>query len=119
MLRLVSWKASHTFVRPVHACRRRQICSVRSSTAESTYVIVATVPRESLPDIIGARPLLVHPADRLPRLVWMIDDDDHSMNIESIAPGKGVLMPPVKVEPAKVKTFENAIAFYRWLSAHH
>jgi uncharacterized protein YdeI (YjbR/CyaY-like superfamily) len=28
-------------------------------------------------------------------------------------------MPPVKVDPAKVKTFENAIAFNRWLSAHH
>ena len=28
-------------------------------------------------------------------------------------------MPPVKVDPAKVKTFENAIAFYRWLSVHH
>jgi uncharacterized protein YdeI (YjbR/CyaY-like superfamily) len=33
--------------------------------------------------------------------------------------GKGVLMPPVKVDPAKVKTFENGIAFYRWLSVHH
>jgi uncharacterized protein YdeI (YjbR/CyaY-like superfamily) len=28
-------------------------------------------------------------------------------------------MPPVKVDPAKVKTFENAIAFSRWLSVHH
>ena len=28
-------------------------------------------------------------------------------------------MPPVKVDPAKVKTFENVIAFYRWLSVHH
>jgi uncharacterized protein YdeI (YjbR/CyaY-like superfamily) len=28
-------------------------------------------------------------------------------------------MPLVKVDPAKVKTFENAIAFYRWLSVHH
>src|SRR4051812_18161112 len=28
-------------------------------------------------------------------------------------------MPPVKVDPAKVKTFGNAIAFYRWLSVHH
>jgi uncharacterized protein YdeI (YjbR/CyaY-like superfamily) len=28
-------------------------------------------------------------------------------------------MPAVKVDPAKVKTFENAIAFYRWLSVHH
>src|SRR5206468_4531615 len=28
-------------------------------------------------------------------------------------------MPPVKVDPAKVKTFENAIVFYRWLSVHH
>jgi uncharacterized protein YdeI (YjbR/CyaY-like superfamily) len=28
-------------------------------------------------------------------------------------------MPPVKVDPAKVKTFENATAFYRWLSVHH
>ena len=28
-------------------------------------------------------------------------------------------MPPVKVDPAKVKTFENAIAFYRWLGEHH
>ena len=43
----------------------------------------------------------------------------NSMNTESIAPGKGVLMPSVKVNPAKVKTFENAIAFYRWLSVHH
>jgi hypothetical protein len=41
-----------------------------------------------------------------------------SMNTEFIAPGKGVLMPPVRVDPAKVKTFENAIAFYRWLSVH-
>ena len=28
-------------------------------------------------------------------------------------------MPPVTVDPAKVKTFESAIAFYRWLTAHH
>ena len=28
-------------------------------------------------------------------------------------------MPPVKVDPAKVKTFENAVSFYRWLSVHH
>ena len=28
-------------------------------------------------------------------------------------------MPPVKVDPAQVKTFENAIAFSRWLSVHH
>ncbi len=28
-------------------------------------------------------------------------------------------MPPVKVDPAKVKTFENATAFDRWLSGHH
>ena len=28
-------------------------------------------------------------------------------------------MPPVKVDPAKVKAFENASAFYRWLSVHH
>ena len=28
-------------------------------------------------------------------------------------------MPPVKVDPAKVKTFEDATAFYRWLSVHH
>ena len=28
-------------------------------------------------------------------------------------------MPPVTVDPAKVKTFENAIAFDRWLSVHH
>jgi hypothetical protein len=40
----------------------------------------------------------------------------NSMNTEPIAPGNGVLMPPVKVDPAKVKTFENAIAFYKWLS---
>jgi uncharacterized protein YdeI (YjbR/CyaY-like superfamily) len=43
----------------------------------------------------------------------------NSMDTESIAPGKGVLMPPVKVDPTKVKTFENAIAFSRWLSVHH
>jgi hypothetical protein len=29
------------------------------------------------------------------------------------------MAPPVKVDPAKVKTFENAIAFYGWLSVHH
>ena len=28
-------------------------------------------------------------------------------------------MPPVKVDPAKVKTFKNADAFYTWLSVHH
>ncbi len=28
-------------------------------------------------------------------------------------------MPAVKVDPAKVNTFENATAFYRWLSVHH
>lgn len=28
-------------------------------------------------------------------------------------------MPPVKVDPAKVKTFENTIDFYGWLSVHH
>jgi uncharacterized protein YdeI (YjbR/CyaY-like superfamily) len=28
-------------------------------------------------------------------------------------------MPPVTVDPAKVKTFENASAFERWLSVHH
>ena len=28
-------------------------------------------------------------------------------------------MPPVKVDPAKVHTFENAAAFHRWLSVHH
>ena len=28
-------------------------------------------------------------------------------------------MPPVTVDPAKIKTFESAIAFYRWLSIHH
>ena len=28
-------------------------------------------------------------------------------------------MPPVKVDPAKVKTFKNATAFYKWLSVHH
>ena len=28
-------------------------------------------------------------------------------------------MPSVKVDPAKVKTFDNAIAFYKWLSVHH
>jgi hypothetical protein len=28
-------------------------------------------------------------------------------------------MPPVKVDPAKVKTFENTIAFYKWLGVHH
>jgi uncharacterized protein YdeI (YjbR/CyaY-like superfamily) len=33
--------------------------------------------------------------------------------------GGRVLMPPVKVDPAKVKTFRNANAFYRWLSVHH
>jgi hypothetical protein len=43
----------------------------------------------------------------------------NSIETESIAQDKGVLMPPVNVDPAKVKTFENAIAFYDWLSAHH
>ena len=28
-------------------------------------------------------------------------------------------MPPVKVDPTKVKTFANADAFYKWLSVHH
>jgi uncharacterized protein YdeI (YjbR/CyaY-like superfamily) len=28
-------------------------------------------------------------------------------------------MPPVKVDPAKVKTFETATAFYKWMSVHH
>ena len=28
-------------------------------------------------------------------------------------------MPPIKVDPVKVKTFENAAAFYTWLSRHH
>ena len=28
-------------------------------------------------------------------------------------------MPPVKVDHAKVKTFENATAFYKWLGVHH
>jgi uncharacterized protein YdeI (YjbR/CyaY-like superfamily) len=28
-------------------------------------------------------------------------------------------MPPITVDPAKVKTFENAIAFHRWLSVYH
>ncbi len=28
-------------------------------------------------------------------------------------------MPTLKVDPAKVKTFENAIAFHKWLSVHH
>ncbi len=28
-------------------------------------------------------------------------------------------MPPVKVDPAKVKTFQSAAAFHRWLSVHH
>src|SRR5439155_12731834 len=39
MLRLVSWNASHTFVRPVHVWNRRHIRSVRFNTAESTCVI--------------------------------------------------------------------------------
>lgn len=30
-----------------------------------------------------------------------------------------VLMPPVKVDPAKVKTFESTAAFEKWLRAHH
>jgi hypothetical protein len=34
-------------------------------------------------------------------------------------PLKGVLMPPVKVDPSKVKTFESALAFDRWFSVHH
>jgi uncharacterized protein YdeI (YjbR/CyaY-like superfamily) len=33
--------------------------------------------------------------------------------------GRRVLMPPVTVDPAKVKTFANALAFYKWLSVHH
>jgi uncharacterized protein YdeI (YjbR/CyaY-like superfamily) len=28
-------------------------------------------------------------------------------------------MPPVKVDPAKVREFEDADAFYRWLGEHH
>ena len=28
-------------------------------------------------------------------------------------------MPPVKVDPAKVKTFASALAFHRWFSVHH
>src|SRR5581483_8330653 len=32
---------------------------------------------------------------------------------------KDVLMPPVRVDPANVKTFESAIAFDKWLSVHH
>jgi len=28
-------------------------------------------------------------------------------------------MPPVKVDPAKVRTFENAESFYAWLNEHH
>lgn len=28
-------------------------------------------------------------------------------------------MPPVKVDPAKVRTFESSAAFERWLSVHH
>jgi uncharacterized protein YdeI (YjbR/CyaY-like superfamily) len=64
-------------------------------------------------------PLLVHPVGGLPDVIWVIDEDDQFDEPESIAPGEGVLMPPVKVDPAKVKTFENAIAFYRWLSVHH
>ncbi|MGC4083700.1 MAG: YdeI/OmpD-associated family protein [Vicinamibacterales bacterium] len=28
-------------------------------------------------------------------------------------------MPPVKVNPAKVRTFENAVDFHVWLSVHH
>src|SRR5579864_331842 len=39
MLRLVSWNASQTFVRPVHIWNRRHIRSVRFNMAESTYVI--------------------------------------------------------------------------------
>src|SRR4030095_13311285 len=40
MLRWVSEKASHTLVRPVNAWNRRHSHSVKSNTAESTYVIV-------------------------------------------------------------------------------
>jgi hypothetical protein len=54
-----------------------------------------------------------------PHVVWVSTMTINSMNSESIAPGKGVLMPPVKVDAAKVKTFENAIAFDRWLGVHH
>src|SRR5439155_25717930 len=39
MLKLVSWNASHTFVRPVHTWNRRHISSVTFNTAESKYVI--------------------------------------------------------------------------------
>jgi uncharacterized protein YdeI (YjbR/CyaY-like superfamily) len=28
-------------------------------------------------------------------------------------------MPPVIVDPAKVRTFKNASAFHKWLSVHH
>lgn len=28
-------------------------------------------------------------------------------------------MPPIQVDPAKVKTFKDADAFYKWLGAHH
>jgi hypothetical protein len=38
-LRFVSWNASHTFVRPVHAWNRRHMRSVRFRTAWSTYLI--------------------------------------------------------------------------------
>jgi uncharacterized protein YdeI (YjbR/CyaY-like superfamily) len=33
--------------------------------------------------------------------------------------GKGLLMPPVNVDPAKVKTFKDAVTFNKWLSVHH
>src|SRR3954471_11207137 len=39
--------------------------------------------------------------------------------ITSSSARKGVPMPPVKVDPAKVKSFESAVAFYTWLSVHH
>ena len=43
----------------------------------------------------------------------------NSMNTESIAQGKGVLVPPVNVDPAKVKTFKTADAFYNWLGERY
>jgi uncharacterized protein YdeI (YjbR/CyaY-like superfamily) len=30
-----------------------------------------------------------------------------------------ILMPPVNVDPAKVQTFESALAFEKWLNLHH
>src|ERR1700722_9451185 len=73
MLRLVSWKASHTFVRPVHAWNRRHIRSVRSSRAESTYVI-----RPHLLTATEPRPMLL-PTCRCP------DGDRHRTRTRSVA----------------------------------